>query len=87
MRLIAWSWLYFFSLLASTFVLGSLRDSMGLNGGADKYPSALQRVLLIAMVVVSPPFALPVTKLPRKRLIPIVYRASRSRACSHSGWH
>jgi AAA family ATP:ADP antiporter len=75
LRSIAWSWLYFFSLLASTFVLRPLRDSMGLNGGADKYPMLFTGTL-VAMVVVSPPFALLVTKLPRKRFIPIVYRVS-----------
>jgi AAA family ATP:ADP antiporter len=75
MRSIAWSWLYFFGLLASTFVLRPLRDSMGLNGGADKYPMLFTGTL-VAMVVVSPPFALLVTKLPRKRFIPIVYRVS-----------
>src|SRR5450755_4465086 len=75
MRSIVWSWLYFFSLLASTFVLRPLRDSMGLNGGADKYPWLFTGTL-VAMVVVSPPFALLVTKLPRKRFIPIVYRVS-----------
>jgi ATP:ADP antiporter, AAA family len=75
LRSIAWSWLYFFSLLAGTFVLRPLRDSMGLNGGADKYPWLFTGTL-IAMVVVSPPFALLVTKLPRKRFIPIVYRVS-----------
>ena len=75
LRSIAWSWLYFFSLLASTFVLRPLRDSMGLNGGADKYPWLFTGTL-VAMVVVSPPFALLVTKLPRKRFIPIVYRVS-----------
>ena len=75
MRSIVWSWLYFFSLLASAFVLRPLRDSMGLNGGPDKYP-LLFTGTLVAMVVVSPPFALLVTKLPRKRFIPIVYRVS-----------
>jgi ATP:ADP antiporter, AAA family len=83
LRSIAWSWLYFFSLLASTFVLRPLRDSMGLNGGADKYP-LLFTGTLIAMVVVSPPFALLVTKLPRKRFIPIVYRVSI--ACLFAFW-
>ena len=83
MRSIAWSWLYFFSLLASTFVLRPLRDSMGLNGGADKYP-LLFTGTLVAMVVVSPPFALLVTKLPRKRFIPIVYRVSI--ACLFAFW-
>jgi AAA family ATP:ADP antiporter len=83
MRSIAWSWLYFFSLLASTFVLRPLRDSMGLNGGADKYPWLFTGTL-VAMVVVSPPFALLVTKLPRKRFIPIVYRVSI--ACLIAFW-
>jgi len=75
LRSIAWSLLYFFSLLASAFVLRPLRDSMGLNGGPDKYP-LLFTGTLVAMIVVSPPFALLVTKLPRKRFIPIVYRVS-----------
>jgi AAA family ATP:ADP antiporter len=83
LRSIAWSWLYFFSLLASTFVLRPLRDSMGLNGGADKYPWLFTGTL-VAMVVVSPPFALLVTKLPRKRFIPIVYRVSM--ACLFAFW-
>jgi AAA family ATP:ADP antiporter len=83
LRSIAWSWLYFFSLLASTFVLRPLRDSMGLNGGADKYPWLFTGTL-VAMVVVSPPFALLVTKLPRKRFIPIVYRVSI--ACLLAFW-
>ncbi len=83
LRSIAWSWLYFFSLLASTFVLRPLRDSMGLNGGPDKYPWLFTGTL-VAMVVVSPPFALLVTKLPRKRFIPIVYRVSI--ACLLAFW-
>jgi AAA family ATP:ADP antiporter len=83
LRSIAWSWLYFFSLLASTFVLRPLRDSMGLSGGADKYPMLFTGTL-VAMVIVSPPFALLVTKLPRKRFIPIVYRVSM--ACLLAFW-
>jgi AAA family ATP:ADP antiporter len=83
LRSIVWSWLYFFSLLASTFVLRPLRDSMGLNGGADKYPWLFTGTL-VAMVVVSPPFALLVTKLPRKRFILIVYRVSM--ACLLAFW-
>jgi AAA family ATP:ADP antiporter len=83
MRSIAWSWLYFFSLLASTFVLRPLRDSMGLNGGADKYP-LLFTGTLVAMILVSPPFVLLVTKLPRTRFIPIVYRVSI--ACLFAFW-
>src|SRR5664279_2744482 len=83
MRSIVWSWLYFFSLLAGTFVLRPLRDPMGLNGGGDKYPWLFSGTL-VAMVAVSPPFALLVTKLPRKRFIPIVYRVSI--ACLLAFW-
>lgn len=72
---VAWSSLYFFALLASTFVLRPLRDTMGLNGGADKYPWLFTGTL-VAMLLVSAPFAWLVTKLPRKRFIPIVYRSS-----------
>src|SRR5947207_14840314 len=83
LRSIAWSWLYFFSLLASTFVMRQLHDTMGLNGAADKSPRLFTGTL-VAMVVVSPPFALLVTKLPRKRFIPIVYRISM--ACLLAFW-
>jgi len=75
MRSISWSLLYFFSLLASAFVLRPLRDSMGLNGGPDKYP-VLFTGTLVAMITVNPLFALLVTKMPRSRFIPIVYRIS-----------
>jgi len=72
---LAWSSLYFFALLASAFVLRPLRDSMGLSGGADQYPWLFTGTL-VAMLLVSAPFAWLVTRLPRKRFIPLVYRAS-----------
>jgi ATP:ADP antiporter, AAA family len=80
---VAWSWLYFFALLASAFVLRPLRDSMGLSGGADKYPWLFTGTL-VAMLLVSAPFAWLVTKLPRKRFIPVVYRVSI--ACLLAFW-
>jgi len=83
LRSIAWSLLYFFSLLASAFVLRPLRDSMGLNGGPDKYPMLFTGTL-VAMIAVSPLFALLVTKLPRRRFIPIVYRVSMG--CLFAFW-
>src|SRR5437879_13361666 len=48
---------------------------MGLNGGPDKYPMLFTGTL-VAMIAVSPLFALLVTKMPRRRFIPIVYRVS-----------
>jgi ATP:ADP antiporter, AAA family len=70
-----WSCLYFFALLASAFVLRPLRDSLGLTGGADQYPWLFTGTL-VAMLLVSAPFAWLVTKLPRRRFIPLVYRAA-----------
>lgn len=72
---LGWSCLYFFALLASAFVLRPLRDSMGLSGGADQYPWLFTGTL-VAMLLVSTPFAWLVTRLPRKRFIPLVYRVS-----------
>ena len=57
---------------------------MGLNGGAVKYPWLFTGTL-VAMVVVSPPFALLVTNCHASGS----FRSStafRWRACSHSGW-
>src|SRR4029077_11910522 len=75
LRSIAWSLLYFFNLLASAFVLRPLRDSMGLNGGPDKYPMLFPGTL-VAMIAVSPLCALLVTKRPRRRFTPIHSRVS-----------
>src|SRR5947208_5921379 len=83
LRSIALSLLYFFSLLASAFVLRPLRDSMGLNGGPDKYPMLFTGTL-VAMIAVSPLFALLVTKMPGRRFIPLVYRVSI--ACLFAFW-
>jgi AAA family ATP:ADP antiporter len=72
---LGWSCLYFFALLAGAFVLRPLRDSMGLSGGADQYPWLFTGTL-VAMLLVSAPFAWLVTRLPRRRFIPLVYRVS-----------
>ncbi|MDH5256268.1 MAG: hypothetical protein OEW72_10170 [Gammaproteobacteria bacterium] len=82
-RSLGWSCLYFFALLASAFVLRPLRDSLGLSGGADQYPWLFTGTLL-AMLLVSAPFAWLVTRLPRRRFIPLVYRASM--ACLLAFW-
>jgi AAA family ATP:ADP antiporter len=83
LRSVAWSWLYFFALLSATSVLRPLRDTLGLKDGADKYP-ILFTGTLVAMIAVSPLFALLVTKMPRKRFIPIVYHVSV--ACLLAFW-
>lgn len=67
--------LYFFSVLAGYFVLRPLRESLGLSGGADKLP-VLFTASLVAMFVITPPFAWFVTKTPRRVFVPAVYASS-----------
>lgn len=72
---LAWSGLWFFAVLAGAFVLRPLRDQLGLAGGADQYPWLFTGTL-VAMLGVNAPFAWLVTRFPRRRFIPLVYRAS-----------
>lgn len=67
--------LYFFCLLAGYFVLRPVRESLGLTGGADKLP-ALFTGSLVAMFLLTPPFAWLVTHWPRRVFIPAVYALS-----------
>lgn len=75
LRTVMLATLYFFCLLAGYFVLRPVRESLGLLGGADKLPY-LFTGSLVAMFVVTPPFAWLATRWPRKRFIPAVYVVS-----------
>ena len=72
---IALAMAYFFCLLAGYFVLRPVRESLGLTGGPDKLP-ALFTGSLVAMFVLTPPFAWLVTHQPRRVFIPTVYALS-----------
>lgn len=73
LRALAWSWLYIFSVLSSYYVLRPIRDEMGVAGGVENL-QWLFTGTLIGMIVVNPPFAALVAKLPRVRFIAITYR-------------
>ena len=73
MRVLAWSWLYIFCVLSAYYILRPIRDDMGVAGGVENLPWLFTGTLL-GMIVVNPPFAALVGKLPRVRFIAISYR-------------
>lgn len=68
-----WAFLYHFVIMGSYYILKPLRDSIGLAHGADKLPD-LFVVTMVVMLAVNPLYSILVSRLPRSRLIPLVYR-------------
>ena len=73
MRVLGWSWLYIFCVLSSYYILRPIRDEMGVAGGVENLQWLFTGTLL-GMIVVNPPFAALVARLPRVRFIAITYR-------------
>ena len=67
------SWLYIFCVLSSYYILRPIRDEMGVAGGVENL-QWLFTGTLVGMILVNPPFAALVAKLPRVRFIAITYR-------------
>ena len=67
-----WSFAYFFTLLASYYVLRPLRDQMGIAGGVRALPW-LFTATFVTLLVAQPLYGALVARLPRTRFIPIVY--------------
>jgi ATP:ADP antiporter, AAA family len=68
-----WSGAYFFALLAAYFVIRPLREEMGVAGGVANLPWLFTGTL-VAMLLVHPPFAALVARLPRRRFVAVAYR-------------
>jgi AAA family ATP:ADP antiporter len=68
-----WSTLYFFLLFFGFYLLRPVREAIGIARGADKLPWLMTGTLL-AMVLANPAFAALVSRLPRRRFIPMAYR-------------
>jgi ATP:ADP antiporter, AAA family len=73
MRVLGWSWLYIFCVLSSYYILRPIRDEMGVAGGVENL-QWLFTGTLVGMILVNPPFAALVAKLPRVRFIAVAYR-------------
>jgi ATP:ADP antiporter, AAA family len=72
-RALVWSWLYFFSVLFSYYILRPIRDEMGVAGGVENL-QWLFTGTLAGMIAVNPAFATLVARLPRVRFIAVTYR-------------
>ena len=70
--IVAWSFLYFFSLLAAYYILRPVRDAMAIVGGVQNIPWLFTGTFLI-MLLVSPLFSLIASRYPRKIFLPWVY--------------
>jgi ATP:ADP antiporter, AAA family len=73
MRALGWSWLYIFCVLSSYYILRPIRDEMGVAGGVENL-QWLFTGTLVGMILVNPPFAGLVARLPRVRFIAVAYR-------------
>jgi AAA family ATP:ADP antiporter len=72
-RALAWSWLYFFSVLSAYYVIRPIRDEMGVAGGVSNLPWLFTGTL-VGMMLANPPFAALVARLPRVRFVSLAYR-------------
>ena len=73
MRALGWSWLYIFSVLFSYYILRPILDEMGVAGGVENLQWLFTGTLL-GMLVINPPFAALVARLPRVKFIAVSYR-------------
>jgi ATP:ADP antiporter, AAA family len=65
---VAWAWLFFFAVLSAYYVIRPIRDEMGVAGGVENLPW-LFAGSLTGMLVLNPPFAYLVGRLPRARFV------------------
>ena len=70
---LAWSWLYIFCVLSAYYIIRPIRDDMGVASGVETLPWLFTGTLL-GMMLVNPPFAALVARLPRVRFISLAYR-------------
>ena len=70
--IVAWCWLYIFSVLSSYYIMRPIRDQAGVAGGVNTL-QWLFTGTLVAMLLLNIPFAYLVKSLPRSRFIPITY--------------
>ena len=70
---LGWTWLYFYAVLASYYVIRPIRDEAGVAGGVDNLPW-LWTGTLVAVSLSNPAFAALVARLPRVKFVSWSYR-------------
>jgi AAA family ATP:ADP antiporter len=73
MRALVLSFVYYFFVLSSYYIIRPIRDDMGVAGGVENLPWMFTGTL-IAMLIANALFAALVAKFSRRRFIPIAYR-------------
>ncbi len=69
---VAWSFLYFFFLLSSYYVLRPIRDEMGIQGGVENLPWMFTGTFVGTLIVV-PIFGWIASRVSKKRIVPAFY--------------
>ncbi|MEM6511902.1 MAG: MFS transporter [Pseudomonadota bacterium] len=69
---VAWSFVYFFCVLSSYYMLRSVREGMATAVGASNVPWLFSGTF-VAMLVIAPVFGLIASRLPRRIFLPWVY--------------
>jgi len=69
---LVWSFAYFFCLLCGYYILRPVRDEMGIQAGVDQL-QWLFTATFLTMLAVVPIFGWLTARLPRRRLLPVVY--------------
>ena len=72
MPALIWSFVYFFALLCSYYIIRPMRDEMGIAGGVDKLQWMFTGTFL-AMLAAVPLFGWVTRRFPVKRFLPFVY--------------
>jgi AAA family ATP:ADP antiporter len=67
-----WSFLYFFSLLCSYYIIRPIRDEMGIAGGVENLHWLFTGTFFVMLAAV-PLFGWIASRYPRKRFVPYVY--------------
>lgn len=69
---VAWSFVYFFSLLSAYYMLRSVREAMAIMGGTQNIPWLFTGTFVV-MMLATPVFGWVASKFPRKQFLPWVY--------------
>ncbi len=69
---LAWSFVYFFCLLCSYYVLRPVRDEMGIAGGIGNLPWVFTATFAVMLAAV-PLFGAVAARYPRRTFVPLVY--------------
>ncbi len=69
---VAWSFVYFFSLLSAYYMLRSVRDAMAIMGGTQNIPWLFTGTFVV-MMLATPVFGWVASRYPRKQFLPWVY--------------